>query len=430
MPKNKNNERKEKIKSFLLKTLHVICYILSIAFIGICVFSGVQSCQKTSKVSAEGLTANNNVSDFLGSYIYSFKYLNEQYLQIPVADQQTLISDYSIIDLSVQYETQQGDKYLVVPLNCYAYQSNGNIVEAVCLEFKITCPLFTDGYSYSYYSYRIERVYFRNGNNYYQTLIASSITSNYYEVQNPFVALVFDIEPIDIEPLLYFYELSNQSNFIFNKNFNYNAPMGVTAQTPYYFKPGNIEGSGVSYYFNYNVGFFISNNEVFNYIRWEWQPSLGAVYYDFGDGNIKKGPDGSEQGSYLYLMYGNSFTNTLKIVNSRDQIAFMPTNSSYAYYYANSSTWVNDNYRNITFLQNMSNDLKTKIESFNNNNQNSFSGNIYVDGGDIFTLLGTAFNSLGDFFGLAILPGISIGVLFFLPLIVGIIVVMFHILKK
>lgn len=50
--------------------------------------------------------------------------------------------------------------------------------------------------------------------------------------------------------------------------------------------------------------------------------------------------------------------------------------------------------------------------------------------GDVFTLLATAFTGFGSFFAIAILPGITLGTLFLLPFITGLLIWLIHLFKR
>lgn len=98
----------------------------------------------------------------------------------------------------------------------------------------------------------------------------------------------------------------------------------------------------------------------------------------------------------------------------------------------------NDGYKPLSLdivLPNVNGDVSSLISGFKNSNifdlgsitsNTNDSANI----GNAFTLIGSAFTSLAGLFNIGIIPGITIGVLLFIPLIVGIILAIVRLIKK
>lgn len=434
MTKKEKDLRKEKLKKSFFKWLHICCYILSALFILVLVISGVQSCnRKNSKPSNSSKLESPLMAFNVNNYPNVYKAKFDSRFLLSYQDC-TLISN-NTVDCSVPYYSLQPD--LFYELDCFGtlYFNDGLEFNVTKFIFYYKCFYFQDTGSLCYY-----RLYNFNA---YDSLTDSYInivhkyndlsSSEYYDVNydTRIYRFVLTSELVNDYGFNYFFILQSQYNFRFNNQFNYNAPLGIDLNSGY--------GSGLSWssgntfiaYKDYDFGYFISNGQLFNRIRY-YCMQTGALHFYMkdksGNFNVILGPDGYY--SYFYLEYINTDTNFSVTVNNRNTVAFEKSNGVFAWYQDNSSTWVNPNYQSLLFLTDLTFDNQNTLISFNNNNYGSYGGQIYTNGSDVFTLLSIGFTSLTAFFEINILPGISIGVLLFMPLIVGIVVILFHILKK
>lgn len=225
-------------------------------------------------------------------------------------------------------------------------------------------------------------------------------------------------------------QLQNElSYFDFNKDFNYNAPLNVSVTSPYGVSvTGGVDVGTLYKKLVINTGWFISNGNYYNSIEF-WYQITDGMYFDYGNNQYKQGP--SSMYTYWCTYYSNSETSVLDVVNQRDIVAFMPSSTTYGYYQSNSSTWEIDNYRHLTFLDDLNESTRNRLESFNNNNQNSYSGNIISgDVNNIFTLIAAAFTAWLPVMSTYLLPGITIGTLLFIPLVALLVFAIIRVIKK
>lgn len=434
MTKKEKDLRKEKLKKSFFKWLHICCYILSALFILVLVISGVQSCnRKNNKVSNSSKLESPLMAFNVNNYPNVYKAKYDTRITIPYQDG-TLISN-NTVDCSVSYYVLQPD--LTYELECLGtlYYNDGLEFNVTKFIFAYKCLYFQDTGSLCHY-----RLYNFNA---YDSVTDSYInivhkyndlsSSEYYDVDydTRIYRFVLTSDVVEDYGFNYFFLKQEIYNFRFNAQFNYNSPLGTNLQSGYGSGPSwTVEGGGFAYK-DYDLGYFISNGQLFNKIRYRAM-ATGALHFYMkdNDGNYKiiQGPSGYY--SYSMLEYINTDTGLDVTVNTRNSVAYQTSNGGFTYYQDNSSTWVNPNYQNLVFLMDLTVDEQNFLISFNNNNYGSYNGQIYSNGSDVFTLLSLGFTSLTAFLEINILPGISIGVLLFMPLIVGIVVILFHILKK
>ena len=341
-----------------------------------------------------------------------------------------------LVDCTQFYVSAQTDVVLEYDVQGQLYYNDGLLFNVDKFYATFKCLRFNEGSSTYYYRFYSYNAYNTESDSYINIIYKYRDYANdeYYEVDydTRIYRFVVTYDLADNSAFNYFFVLQDSLNFIFNKTFNYNEPLNTSILSPYGVSGNFIVNNEYGCYIDYDVGYFLCNDQIFNRIRWRGFKA-DNVYFEMQNtsGGTTFQKAGSNAGYYYVLLeYWNTDSNYGVTVNLRDSRPFVDGNGGTAYYQCNSSTWVIDKYRYIVFLESLSIDLKTSIESFNNNIQSYYSGQIYSDGGDVFSLLSHAFVSLTDFLSINILPGISIGVLLFMPLIVGIIVIMFHILKK
>ena len=134
---------------------------------------------------------------------------------------------------------------------------------------------------------------------------------------------------------------------------------------------------------------------------------------------------------YNAINYVNTNSGVNKVVNLNTMSTVYDESNDTTYtIYDWHGSWIADEYRILKFDESV-----VKLETLNflqalnsGSLSGTTSGNVGVT--NAFTLLGNAFGSVSTLFGLAILPGITLGTLFFLPLVVAIVVILIKVLKK
>lgn len=219
-----------------------------------------------------------------------------------------------------------------------------------------------------------------------------------------------------------FYDFSSfaPNTFTFNEQINFNAFKSSNLEMPYI----NQSASGPIDVYN---GFFYSGGELFNNITIRYVDAGGSKFMD-KNANVIQASNGDTY--YMALEYHNTYTNRSLIVNSRDY-ATMKEGSGIITAALLSSTWKTQAYRNILLVDNPSEQSIGELGRLNNNSSNINNG---VSGAGsiagVFDLLSSAFGSWASIFSIQLIPGLTIGVFFFLPLVVGIIVLVFRAVKK
>lgn len=400
----------EKIKKSLFKFLHITGYICTVFIILIFIISCFQGCSSDRKKNSDSIISQPNqlINYSQNQQYYVFNFNLDDTIVIDLDTQRALLpySQSGIYTFEGDFEFSSSTPQIVsfnVEYQEY-YQSGTLILDVYFLDIENT-------------KYRVVYKQDDEGPQAYQ-----DFNYNTYYVDSVFYngdTLIYD------DLFLYFFSLDEGNNFTFNPTFNYNAPMGLNLAAQW--------GNGASFtqeysdtaYIDYNVGLFVSNGQLYDFIRVTYFKTTAMSFYI--NDQVKSGPNGAW--TYMFLGYGQSWNNNQwGIVNYRDMQNY-EKNGAYGYYVLGTTTWKNDQYRYIKFLQPLSESNRIAIYAFNNNNVGSYSGSLNGNG-NVFILLGSAFSELLPFLNIMILPNISIGVLLFLPLIVGIVVILFKILKK
>lgn len=186
---------------------------------------------------------------------------------------------------------------------------------------------------------------------------------------------------------------------------------------------------------------FLCNGVVYNTMRLVGMDLTdNATYYTTDGESFKIWNLGNSYFVPFYLAYENTNTNVSHAVIYVNQV-IRDTNNGTAIY-LNSYRWTNEVYKNITILDkdfkhntNFYTQTTLDLMSVLNNGNNNQIGNItnYTLGtsnNNVFVWLRGAFSSLTDIFAISLLPGVTIGILIFLPMVVTIIIVIFKLIKK
>lgn len=374
--KKLNKKQKEHIKKVFVKMINIFCYICTGILAVFLLIATLQSCRAKSLkgVSAESLPQLNNLS-------HTSWVLNE------------VIADTEPVHYYLNFENSADTLYSGI----------GSSGDTIYYQYGTTRPTaydFDTGWAYQ---------------------------------SDRYLYIIDGVDVDNVALINWFYQngvLQNEiSYFTFNKDFNYNAPLNVSVTSPYGVSvSGGVDVGTLYKKLVINTGWFVSNGNYYNSIEF-WYQITDGMYFDYGNNQYKQGP--SSMYTYWCTYYVNSSTNIMTTVNQRDSVAFMPTSTTYGYYQANSSTWQVDSYRHITFLDLLNESTRDGLESFNNNNQNSYSGNVISgDINNIFTLIASAFTAWLPVMSTYLLPGITIGTLLFIPLVALLVFAIIRVIKK
>lgn len=257
-----------------------------------------------------------------------------------------------------------------------------------------------------------QNVFFKVSGNYQLNLI-----------DNRYVYIIVEDQPRGF--LSFFGDFVNFSeinySFSFNEQINYNAPVNTS------FNQLFIASSDTSKNITIDLPFFESAGMIFNRIRFVYVSAVGSRMKIDEQVVVN-----NTSGYYFnYMSYENTISNTSKVVNLRNY-GDTTANGNYATYVDYGSYWVDLRYRTISFENDLEDYYLSLLNPINNNNlsgSNGYNGgNVGLD--TVFNLLGNSMSALLGLFNISIIPGLTIGVLMFLPLVVTIIVLVFKAVKK
>ena len=233
-------QRKAKLKKFLITSLHIVAYILSIAFIGLMIFGGVQSCQRTQKVTAESYSGNSQSQYKLNYESWNYE---SGYNIVPFSTLEDLNSSFGLSNGAVT-ESTLTYRYFTFPL------SNGSQIFKNNDFFNVNYIKFTfytlsdgdDNYwcfeslkfadnegFFPYYELMSKKCDYDSESNLYSITTSNSLIYSdnvFYSIQG--VDILFTQNILDL--------------FSFNGAINYNAPWRLNTQ----------------------VGFVVGSNDVWN----------------------------------------------------------------------------------------------------------------------------------------------------------------------
>lgn len=452
-----NNERREKNISNIFKVIMYLTFVMDIIFVVLFSVFAFQSCDNshTLEESNNQNHVNNSLHVKKGLQpkrlsIYDidlddYIYYSRVPLSSPVSIDFTLQSDLS--DGNINTDTtylEKPDDYLYrIYLDGFMVNTSTGDLSSITY-----IGLLYSGYQVTdtpiSYSYRLKRITYQIDNSTWWFLNKHNSTDSDYRydiIADDFKLLINNNSDITTDSFIVnFYRVATPTYFTFNKVFNYNAPW-YTSLGSSYIQSGTtimepwVYNTGWAYKREdrLDVGYFLSGGQVFNRIVIESKISVNgdlAFLYDSASGKQYNAPE--NDWIYLNLYYENTDNNTRIIVNYRDLITGYDSTLGLPWSaYDDTTTWVNDDYRQIVFLGYLDEKLVTSINAFNNNNQTSVSGNIVgADTTNVFTLVGSAFTGLLPVLNTMLLPGITIGMLMFVPLVAMLVFAIIRIIKK
>lgn len=438
----KNNERKDKIKKTALKILHVVSYVLSFGFIIVCILVGVGSCNNKKSHDPQRqerqIQERVNIDD---KYNYFFQ---------------------SKLDFPINY-TDYDDTTLELNLtsDCVLVLSNSNEY-GVSIQIGNSIVIYDNGVSYeNYYDFiKVDYNWYAPGQTlylFYVYLYNSSTgdilflynrgTNNYsnikfycdsldYEGNEHFVYTTFDVENF---LSLYFYHYKNEDlSYFFDVN-TLNPIEYYTYEVTAY----NLVHNVGSYTGRITLDMvFISNNNLYDKLRFQYDYVLGC----YVDGDLYTFNDMTYLG-LTNIQYHNVLTDEWQIVcypriYRYETRTINNVSNLYGYPITDFKTylWANEGYKNIEIVSGSKNvwstlsaDPLAYLTNWQILNYKGTYNNVYVGGNsntNVFVLLGNAFKSVGGLFAIGLLPGITIGTLLFLPLVVLIIFAIIKIIHK
>lgn len=208
------------------------------------------------------------------------------------------------------------------------------------------------------------------------------------------------------------------TNFEFISQINYNGYFGQPLDSMFI----NASNTG-SKEVNIDLPFFISNGQVFNRITL-WYLNGGSMAYLTDEGSTAIN-ENNHTWYFSLMYYENTLTGLSVAVNYRK------FNVGSSTYLVKGSTWKGLSYRYLSFQGELTPEQRTNLESFNNDYFSGFSG---VGGevglGNVFSLLSSGFGAFINVMKIEILPGLSLGLLCFLPLVLIVIMVIIKLVKR
>jgi len=416
--KKLNKAQKKHIKDIFKKVLNITCYILSAICVLTYLIVGLQSCKSAQSTHAE--------SETLPRYIYSAG--NSVTLSV---EQQTFLSESDIeCDEPVSYPAGMDYHYDVYYDADYYIIYDDELYE--CNGFRVRYGVYWWGYDDENY-FRVDEISFDYANTGFHNLLEKHLTGdsdandfNYDCVMSRVSVYGYDLSDIPVIQLLFTQVDNTKETFIFNKVFNYNAPLGTTIGGAYGDASFDSAGENMRY-INIDCGYFYSNGQLFNQIQYWAIQSAGNTILSNVNGTTSPTSAPSGYWIYSFIYYRNTITEDEVLVNYHEQLPLGQTTK----YYNNASVWINDSFRYITFLEPLDEENRLIINSFNNNNQTAYYGNIGSDDiTNIFSLIGSAFSSWLPILSMSILPSVTIGMLLFIPLVAMLVFAIIRIIKK
>ena len=270
-------------------------------------------------------------------------------------------------------------------------------------------------------------------------IYGSNPNSGYFRRENcAFTAKKLHISATgSIDRLLYafnylfdIYEIGNQI-FSFTDNFNYYANYAQDIDTYFVSEPYFSDSTYLMKSVNVFSGVsFYSGGYVFDTIRF-WYGNANGLYYN--DNGVLKQWNSYGYATFEWVEYVNSATNLTIAVYQRTLTSEQGSNFSVMAYNLGGK-WISEYYKEIRFFEDINDIEITKLSKFNNS---SYSGGIGqytptndIGLGNVFALLSQAFTAWVPIFAIQIVPGITIGLLLFLPLIAGVIVLIIWVVKR
>lgn len=226
-----------------------------------------------------------------------------------------------------------------------------------------------------------------------------------------------------------FEHVNTASTFTFNQQINYYAPYGSNIDNYFVTDSTMVNSGDYSLKVLMDNVWFRSGGELFNKIQLRY---INAIAQTYKSGSLYHVMNVNGNASYMWMEYINTSTNALKIVNTR-QLEMVNQNDVISYAQTMTSNWESPNYMKIELIFGGDDVLNTKLNSLNNANVvGTYFTNYNTDIGlqNVFVLFSMAFASILPLLSIQLIPGVTIGLLMFMPLIVGIILLVLWLVKR
>lgn len=397
-----------------------VCFVLLLAV-------GVKGCKKqnnkTAEVVALGPLKKHNLltNDFLNYYVLDY---TQSSASIYTSVQNEICEAFNVP--TQNYASNQESIFATEDVNDLYASLNGFYVPVNSFTIKFS----TYGNTIPVYRYMIEFVSVNIQDINYNIINKSQTTSDDYvyavtRIAGNGMALNFygDMSDDTTSFLLnWLYHKGEATKIHFNNQINFNAPYYASFEQLFVIDNEFTDNFSVFKNYDFDIG-FISNGRLFTRIKVSYQQGNGTRYLD---GDEIKTNNTVSSGHYGLMMYENTDTGESVVVNMRD----FQFNNGGTTYMLPTSHWISELYQDIYILDE-DQPLITKVTGFNNN-INGINGGVNSLGGssNIFDLLRSAFGSVIDILNITIIPGITIGLLVFMPIVVTLVVLVFKAVKK
>lgn len=458
-------EKRKRIKDYLLKSLHIVSYILSVLFIIVCIVVGVQSCNGKKQVN-KGL--RNNLSDvqLRASVEQGLEFKNIYYLRqsgsnvhVSVEQQQSILNYYGVTDFNC-YDNQSGNvgdtrSVFTTFDSCYYYNYNNDSFERISYLY-CNYVLSIESSSSAVKRWRLASISFYSNDWRYVEKNSVYWSDNNYTILSVLHGINTALYFTDAEqsnPILdvFYYKTSAQEYLMPNK-LNYYYWITDAYSGGRYIHESTAQGLDIAHHSSFvnslqsinvdiDVPYFISNGKLFNCIRLNYTclGYSGGYFVDTNQDsmygyisfNASQLSNWGIFGGMAYInkdTYGSLVDQTIVLLREKVVLPGI-NNTSPVTCWSSSFNWLVDDYRKLTFLSQLSDypGSLTSLELLTSLSITADTTNVYTS---LFNLLSYAFSSLKGIFDIQVMPMLSIGVLIFAPLLIGIVVVIFRMVKK
>lgn len=488
MKNKKNNEKKAKAVAITLKILNGIVYAYALILTIMLVVGSFSSKKKQKSVNIEesqqrislqqlapkGLNAlggnyenyqvlsyayEDNEGDGLAQY--TFTEFDHRILPIPIPPNppsglvETKTYDLSDYDFRVFGKSERvvgGTRVLSISFQLKSYPISGSSSYNLRIS-KVYFTLEAD----AYHDYNWDLTILNYVGTYWGDDMFRYVQTGYNDLYicSPYAC---DKKLVD-ESLIkinYFFAYRDMVNFHIDTNPYVNIGLGYSSNNVACSttgeNPPNVSGGLFRYYLW--VGDFISNDNIYNCMAFTYYavPNDQTVYVDVTGGDpstggheLKKIPANTYVFVYAHYCYATGTFGsqspqvdwlTAPVVLQRDSYMgtdnYVTAQDPHPIAYQRTCTWTLASYQVLDILgaNNKGNyhNALNNLSWLNHGYNTSTIGNVTL--GDVFEIIALAFTGIVALFNVVILPGITIGYLIFLPLVVSIIIIVVRLVKK
>lgn len=443
-------EKRNRVKQYLLRSLHIICYILSALFIIVCISVGVQSCNSKKKgvqiqKQEHQLRLNKPINYQYDYYLLSFE---SSSFTANVPWLRGLAPNIEFVEGTVAKQAYQEYNYGVN--GAYLIDTEGNKIEISRLRVGFSSY---QNVGDSLYYYRLNRAFWvlENGDNFvfiqkHDNSTPSAFDFNYdiyreYSDISSSLMVDYDFSVsnfTDISFNYFYFKVTGLNDYVMSYSLDYYWWVGSNSK----FYDNNVDiifnsvftSSSTIYRKYINMPYFMSNNRLYNQIELIYYglavEDPNGVPWRLNDGSVASHITPTTGYGYFRTMrYVNTDTSAYDDVYQRPEITWFDSNNDPKWALSDNCSWLNSSWRYITIFSDIEVGSDTYMDLIGLNSQSTLSN--YVGGtSDIFLLLKTTFQSIMPVLSIAILPNFTIGMLLCIPLAVTTIIVIVKLVKK